>query len=305
MTTARRLIVLFGVSALAAAYDCGAQVFHWQPLGPGEVEFGVTAVIGGIPVQSPSVLEAGYNGGWWFGNPWSGNPYNGMAQTFIVQSPRTLQSIELRVGRFNEQPSGQFEVAIYRFDTLSGNPAEKLAAVLANAEDYPFAILSVPVSSFDFSSFNVSLNSAETYALAVTPTSTFAGGLLTLQSAGDIYPGGQAYSLSDTQPPQVSCLALKPSTLFSNPSRIVGQFQLQATDCCDNDPFIFVGGTKTAFVAGPFHDGDIVEVAHGPSLAPGSHPGAPPNVAAIQLIGDMQIWAVDSSGNASAKQNCR
>jgi len=110
---------------------------------------------------------------------------------------------------------------------------------------------------------------------------------------------------NDSQPPQVSCLVLKPSRLFPNPARIIAEVQLQATDDCDSDPLIYVGGTKTAFVAGPFHDGDIVEVAHGPSLTPGSHPGGPPNVAAIQLIGDVQIWAVDSSGNASAKQTCR
>jgi hypothetical protein len=109
----------------------------------------------------------------------------------------------------------------------------------------------------------------------------------------------------DSQAPQVSCLALKPARLFHNPTRIVAQVQLQATDDCDIDPLIYVGGTKTAFVAGPFHNGDIVEVAHGPSLTPGSHSGAPPNVAAIQLIGDVQIWAVDGSGNTSAKQICR
>jgi len=111
--------------------------------------------------------------------------------------------------------------------------------------------------------------------------------------------------IDDTQAPQVSCLVLKPSRLFPNPPRIIAQVQLQATDDCDSDPLIYVGGTKTAFVAGPFHNADIIEVAHGPSLTPGSHPGAPPNVAAIQLIGDVQIWAVDSSGNASAKQICR
>lgn len=208
MKTPRRLIVLFAaVSVWATAHDCPAQGVLWQPVPQEEVEFGVSAVFGDMPVQFPSVFETGYNGAYYFG--FDGLSFQGMAQTFTIPSLRTLQSIELRVGRFSvwQSVSGQFEVAIYRFDALSGTPADKLAGVLANAQDYyQFDLVSnVPVSSFDFSSFNVSLNPAETYALAVTPTATFVG-LLTLQAAGDIYPGGTAYSL--TVVPEPNTIAL-------------------------------------------------------------------------------------------------
>jgi hypothetical protein len=201
MKTSRHLIALFGaVSASVAGHDCSAQGVIWQPV-TGEVEFGVTAIVGGTPIQSPSALESGYNGAWTFGN----TPYRGMAQTFTVPSLRTLQSVQLRVGLFNYPATGQFELAICTFDSLSGTPSSKLASVLADAQNYEFDMLNVPVSSFDFASFNVSLNPAQTYALAVTPTATFAG-TLALQAATDIYPGGEPYALSVV--PEPSTVAL-------------------------------------------------------------------------------------------------
>jgi hypothetical protein len=194
------LIVVFGISAIGTAHHCQSQVLLWQPLPLQEVEFGVTAMSDGVFIQAPSALEDGYNGAWWWGNSEDGLTY-GMAQTFLVPSSRTLKSIQLRVGRFDfEQPSGEFEVAIYRFDSQSGTPAERLAAVLANAEDYPFVLTSVPVSSFDFSGCNLALKPSETYALAVTPTATFSGGLMTLQAATDIYTVGSAYFLHSAVP---------------------------------------------------------------------------------------------------------
>ena len=82
MKTSKRLIVLFGVvSALAAGPNCSAQGVIWQPV-TGEVQFGVTAVVGGTPIQSPSALASGYQGAWTF----SSSPYQGMAETFTVPS---------------------------------------------------------------------------------------------------------------------------------------------------------------------------------------------------------------------------
>lgn len=204
MKTIKLLGVLFGaVLVLTAARDCPAQVIYWQSL-PNEVEFGVTASIGGSLVQSPSAFEPGYDGAWLFGN----SMFYGMGQTFIVSSTRTLQSIELRVGGMNAQPTyGQFEVAIYEFDPISASPTLKLGAVLANAQDYyNIDLVNAPVSSFDFSSFDISLQSGKTYALAVTPTDTFTGGLLSLQAALDIYPGGTAYSLVVVPEPNMIAL---------------------------------------------------------------------------------------------------
>lgn len=191
---ASKLAVIFGIaSALAAARVCPAQTNIWRAAS-GEVQFGVTALVGGVAVQSPSALEAGYNGAWVFGAPL----LYGMGQTFTVPSSRTLQSIQLRVAGMNDQPvTGQFEVAIYDFDIQSDSPDQKLAAVLANAQDYyQIDLTQAPVTSFDFSSFDVSLDPSQTYALSVMPTSTYAGGSLTVQAALDIYPGGSAYYVS-------------------------------------------------------------------------------------------------------------
>jgi len=192
------LIIAFGISALGTAHHCQSEVLHWQPF-PWEVEFGVTAVSDGVLIRSPWTIEEGYNGGWWWGTQ-DGLAY-GMAQTFLVPSSRTLKSIQLRVGRITfPQPSGEFEVAIYGFDSQNGTPAERLAAVLANAEDYPFELTSVPMSSFDFSGCNLALKPSVTYALVVTPTATFNGGLMSLAGATDIYPGGSAYFLYPAVP---------------------------------------------------------------------------------------------------------
>jgi hypothetical protein len=103
-----------------------------------------------------------------------------------------------------------------------------------------------------------------------------------------------------------SCAVVKATVFLGNPPRIVGWFQLLATDDCDSDPLIYIRGSAGSFVAGPFHNGDQVEIAHGPTLIPGQvlrTSGG--NIASIQLNGDALLWAVDSSGNASAPVKCK
>jgi hypothetical protein len=81
---------------------------------------------------------------------------------------------------------------------------------------------------------------------------------------------------------------------------------LSATDNCDPDPLIYIGGRATTFVAGPFHNGDQVTIIHGASLTPGSHKPLNPLIAAeISLNGDALIWAVDSAGNAATPVKCQ
>jgi len=110
----------------------------------------------------------------------------------------------------------------------------------------------------------------------------------------------------DTTPPTASCAVVKATVFLGNPPRIVGSFQLLATDDCDSDPLIYITGSAGSFVAGPFHNGDQVEIAHGPSLIPGQAPRtAGGNIATIQLNGDALLWAVDSSGNASTPVKCK
>jgi len=111
-----------------------------------------------------------------------------------------------------------------------------------------------------------------------------------------VQPGG----CIDTQPPTSSYAAVKAFQTFANPLRKVGQFQLLASDDCDPDPLIYISDSATGFVAGPFHNGDQVEIAKGPSLSNSQHPPASgPNSAVIFLQGGARMYSVDSGGNTS------
>jgi hypothetical protein len=113
-------------------------------------------------------------------------------------------------------------------------------------------------------------------------------------------------TVNDTEAPVASSAVVKAPVLLQNPLRIVGWFQLLATDNSDPDPLIYLKGNAGSFVAGPFHNGDQVEIAHGRSLIPRQAPSTfGGNIATIQLNGDVLLWAVDSSGNASTPVRCR
>jgi hypothetical protein len=113
-------------------------------------------------------------------------------------------------------------------------------------------------------------------------------------------------SVSDTETPVASYAVVKAPVLLSNPLRIVGTFKLLATDNCDPDPLIYIKGSAGSFVAGPFHNGDQVEIAHGPSLTPRQAPRTSGgNIASILLNGDALLWAGDSTGNASTLIQCK
>ena len=158
-----------------------------------EVEFGITSEVEGNTIQGPWVFESGHNGAYGFG----GEHYYGWGQTFAVESERTLLSVDLRVGGFGHgNTSGEFEVAVYEFDEVNSIPGPKIAYTLEDASDYTYPLSSVPVSSFDLSSFNATLKSTQTYAVAVTPGPSFSGDQLTVQSAIDIYSGGCSYELT-------------------------------------------------------------------------------------------------------------
>jgi hypothetical protein len=113
-------------------------------------------------------------------------------------------------------------------------------------------------------------------------------------------------TVNDTEASAAGFVVVKAPVLLPNPPRIVGAFQLLATDNCDLDPLIYIKGSAGSFVAGPFHNGDQVEIAHGPSLIPRQAPSTfGGNIASIQLNGDVLLWAVDSSGNASTPIQCK
>jgi hypothetical protein len=113
-------------------------------------------------------------------------------------------------------------------------------------------------------------------------------------------------TVNDTEAPVPSCVATSPPQRRVNPDAILVRPRLFATDNCDPDPLIYIGSNATAFVAGPFHNGDLVTIIHGASLTPSSRKPLNPNIAAeIVLNGDPLIWAVDSAGNAAIPVKCQ
>jgi hypothetical protein len=141
---------------------------------------------------------------------------------------------------------------------------------------------------------------------SVFPVGTTTVTCTATDAAGNIASCSFNVTVNDTECPVASYAVVKAPALFANPPRIVGWFQLLATDNCDPDPLIYIKGSVGSFVAGPFHNGDQVEIAHGPSLIPRQAPSTfGGNIATIQLNGDALLWAVDSSGNASALIQCK
>jgi hypothetical protein len=113
-------------------------------------------------------------------------------------------------------------------------------------------------------------------------------------------------TINDPVPPNGSCAAVIPFQIFQNPLRKVGRFQLLASDNCDPNPKIYVGDSRSSFVAGPFHNLDLIEIGAGPSLTPNQHaPASGPDVAVVFTKGDPLLWAVNSSGDASAPVKCK
>jgi alpha-tubulin suppressor-like RCC1 family protein len=113
-------------------------------------------------------------------------------------------------------------------------------------------------------------------------------------------------TINDPALPNGSCAAVIPFQILQNPLRKVGRFQLLASDNCDPDPKIYIGDSRSSFVAGPFHNLDLIEIGAGPSLTPNQHaPASGPDVAVVFTKGDPLLWAVNRSGNASTPIKCK
>jgi len=190
------------VSALACissfAITCFGQEIIWQKLNYGIAEFGITSVVGGIPAQSPAVFESGYNGAYGFG----ASPGWGFAQSFSVPSDRSLASIQLRLGGGNPQGAGQFLLSLLEFDPQTQTPGPLLGSVTDVGANYRYDLLAVPISSWDFSGFNILLRATNTYVWTLTPASPSWSGSVSIQAAvASLYPGGFAYALNPIPEP--------------------------------------------------------------------------------------------------------
>ena len=184
--------------------------FVWTARSNVEVEFGLTSQVGDSVVSDPWAFETGYNGACVIGYDllW------GMGQTFKASNEGTLQSIELRVGNSGLGATGEFEVALYEVVLAEGTIVDytRIASIFRLAEDYLYDTgWNVPVSSFDFSHFDIALSLAKTYAFAVLPTSSL-DGRITVQSALDIYPEGNAWTIIIPEPATEVAVDIKPGS---------------------------------------------------------------------------------------------
>lgn len=201
----KKLILLVSLGSLMAIAAGRGQYVAWQQLNLGIAQFGITSIANGVTNQSPSVFQAGYNGAYTFG----GTPNDGFGQTFTVASDRPLASIQLRIGLFNQPGQGQFALSVLEFDPLTQTPGALLGTVIANATNFNYDILSVPVSSFDFSSLGIELQASKTYAWTLNSASADWIGPLTIQSClASFYPDGVAYSLIPVPEPAAPALAI-------------------------------------------------------------------------------------------------
>jgi hypothetical protein len=204
--------LLFGVSTPNGLHGQSDPVL-WtrQSANYGVAEFGINSLVGDAITQSPSVFEPGYNGAFGFG-AWP-DAWWGFAQSFAVPSDGLLVSIELRLGR-GQPAQGQFALSVVAFDQQTDTPGTLLGSILAEAADFDYELTHVPISSFDFSALNISLQATHTYAWILNPASTSWTGSLTVQSAvASTYPDGFAYSLYPVPEPATPFLLISGGAL--------------------------------------------------------------------------------------------
>ena len=141
--------------------------------------------------------------------------------------------------------------------------------------------------------------------------STFPHGTNTVTVTGVDHSGNTntctfTITVLDREAPLVSCRpAPNPSGKIPPPGKgggtgqnPGGYYELLAKDNCDPNPAIYIKDTASSFVAGPFHDGDIVRVKH-TGGTPSSVPGTAPVVAIISLNGNGLTIAQDADGNVT------
>jgi hypothetical protein len=137
--------------------------------------------------------------------------------------------------------------------------------------------------------------------------------LLNGLSGGADFTQSISISVNDVTPPTVACdQTTNPAgknVPGSNASPKAGQnpdgfYLLSATDNVDPSPLIYVVDSATGYVAGPFHVGDKVKITQAPGVTPTTQAGSGDIVAHILIQGDALIYAVDASGNVSAREAC-
>jgi hypothetical protein len=84
-----------------------------------------------------------------------------------------------------------------------------------------------------------------------------------------------------------------------------GFYQLNARDNFDPNPQVFLADSGSTATFGGFPSGTKIKLTQSPGATPNIKPGAGDIDWKIQIKGDALVWAVDASGNASARVSCR
>jgi hypothetical protein len=134
-------------------------------------------------------------------------------------------------------------------------------------------------------------------------------------NAGNVAVCSFNVTVKDSEPPYAEC---EPTTnpdgeniptAGDNPKsgqNPDGFYKLLGGDNCD-DPgslSIYIKDSASDFLAGPFKPGDKVKITQAPGVTANQKDMAGVIVAHIQLQGDALMYAVDSTGNASAPHSC-
>ena len=109
----------------------------------------------------------------------------------------------------------------------------------------------------------------------------------------------------DTTPPVTACApGVNPAGHEPKGSNEDGHWGLLADDAVDPNPQIFVIDSGTGTVFGPYPNGTNIKYTQAPGVTPSASPGPGAVEWRIKGQGDMQIVAVDGSGNASDPLFC-
>jgi hypothetical protein len=205
MKTVHPIVMGMGL-LLCIAVPSPGTTLNWKSFGSGTggAELGITTSAAGQTQLDPWLIESGYSGLFGFGNR---SPYFGFAQEFTVASNRTLKSVDLRLCKTGDiSVSGRFKLRILEY---TGSPNDTYvrakATLFLQANQYAYSYLSTPVSSFDFSSFNILLSKDKTYAVALLPTVTMEG-TLGIHAIGN--SSGPSYYTAIPEPATVSLFLL-------------------------------------------------------------------------------------------------
>src|SRR5574341_44450 len=116
---------------------------------------------------------------------------------------------------------------------------------------------------------------------------------------------------ADTTPPEFTCTpTVNPdgrNTPRANDHNQDGFYLLTATDAVDDSPDIYVVDSGSGTVFGPFPSGTRIKYTEAPGGTPSQKPIGGPNSAVqwhITGTGDMQMYAVDFSGNVGDAITC-